>query len=88
MDKLLIGMDLMKEEKVLKEAYNDPAGVTEKFILNVVSRINSELNGNLEVSNFKLETELKYSNKTDVGKVKLFIKSIVDQRLFNLFMKY
>ena len=70
----------MKEEKTLKEAYNDPAGVTDKFILNVISRINSELNGNLEISNFRLETELKYSSKIDVGKVKLFIKSMVDQR--------
>ena len=81
----MIGMDLMKEEKTLREAYNDPAGVTEKFILNVVKRINSELNGDLEVKNFRLETEVRHSSKVDVGKVRLYIQSLVDQRYLLLF---
>ena len=43
--KLLIGMDRIKSEDVLVPAYDDAAGVTAAFNLNLLSRINRELNG-------------------------------------------
>jgi dimethylhistidine N-methyltransferase len=49
---MIIGVDLEKNERVLYDAYNDAAGVTAKFNLNVLVRINRELGGNFDVSAF------------------------------------
>jgi dimethylhistidine N-methyltransferase len=49
---LVIGVDLEKDERVLYEAYNDRAGVTARFNLNVLHRINRELGGNFDLSAF------------------------------------
>lgn len=52
---LLIGMDIIKDPKILLAAYDDKAGITAKFNLNVINRINRELNGNLPIENFRHE---------------------------------
>ena len=44
---LLIGMDLVKDRKLLKAAYNDAAGITARFNCNVARRINRELRGTI-----------------------------------------
>ena len=49
---LIIGVDLEKNERVLYDAYNDAAGVTARFNLNVLVRINRELGGNFDISAF------------------------------------
>lgn len=49
---MLIGVDLEKDEDVLSAAYNDAAGVTARFNLNVLERINRELGGNFDLSAF------------------------------------
>lgn len=49
---LLIGIDLEKDERVLHAAYNDAAGVTARFNLNVLVRINAELGGNFDLRGF------------------------------------
>jgi L-histidine N-alpha-methyltransferase len=46
---LLIGMDLVKERSVLTAAYDDRAGVTAAFNLNLATRINRELGGTIPV---------------------------------------
>jgi len=46
---LLIGMDLIKDPAVLEAAYDDAAGVTARFNLNLAHRINRELGGTLSV---------------------------------------
>jgi dimethylhistidine N-methyltransferase len=50
--RMILGVDLEKNERVLYDAYNDAAGVTAKFNLNVLVRINRELGGNFDVSGF------------------------------------
>jgi len=50
---MVIGVDLEKDERVLYEAYNDKAGVTARFNLNVLHRINRELGGNFDLSAFR-----------------------------------
>jgi dimethylhistidine N-methyltransferase len=45
--RLLIGMDLIKDAAVLEAAYDDAAGVTAEFNLNLARRINRELDGTL-----------------------------------------
>jgi dimethylhistidine N-methyltransferase len=51
--RLIVGADLIKPAEVLNAAYNDKAGVTAKFNLNLLSRINRELGGNFDVGNFE-----------------------------------
>lgn len=49
---MIVGADLEKDERVLFDAYNDAAGVTARFNLNVLVRINRELGGNFDLSAF------------------------------------
>jgi dimethylhistidine N-methyltransferase len=46
---LLVGMDRIKDRAVLRAAYNDAAGVTAAFNLNLAQRINRELDGTIPV---------------------------------------
>lgn len=50
---LLIGMDRIKSRKVLIPAYDDAQGVTAAFNLNLLTRINRELNGTMPVDAFR-----------------------------------
>jgi dimethylhistidine N-methyltransferase len=49
---LLIGVDLKKEPDILNAAYNDGAGITAAFNLNLLTRINRELGGQFDLSAF------------------------------------
>jgi dimethylhistidine N-methyltransferase len=49
---LIIGVDLVKDPNVLNAAYDDAAGVTAKFNLNLLTRINRELDGNFDLATF------------------------------------
>lgn len=49
---LLIGMDLVKDEETLLAAYDDAAGVTARFNLNLLERINRELDGDVPLDAF------------------------------------
>ncbi|WP_299321897.1 L-histidine N(alpha)-methyltransferase [Parasphingopyxis sp.] len=50
---LLIGMDRIKGEDVLVRAYDDAAGVTAAFNLNLLERINRELDGDIPLDTFR-----------------------------------
>jgi L-histidine N-alpha-methyltransferase len=50
---LLIGMDRIKDASVLERAYDDAAGVTAQFNLNLLERINRELDGTIPVRAFR-----------------------------------
>jgi len=49
---MVIGVDLEKDERTLYNAYNDAAGITARFNLNVLDRINRELGGDFELPAF------------------------------------
>jgi dimethylhistidine N-methyltransferase len=51
-DRLFVGFDLQKDPHVIEKAYDDPQGVTAKFNLNLLTRINSELGANFAVDKF------------------------------------
>lgn len=57
---LLIGMDLIKSKDVLIAAYDDAAGVTAEFNLNLARRINRELGGTIPVE--KLSHEARWND--------------------------
>jgi L-histidine Nalpha-methyltransferase len=52
---LLIGMDQVKDEDVLIAAYDDAAGVTAAFNMNLITRINRELDGDIPATAFRHE---------------------------------
>lgn len=52
-DMLLIGFDLMKNPATILSAYNDQMGVTSEFNLNLLQRINDELDGNFDLGKFR-----------------------------------
>lgn len=50
---ILVGVDLKKDRATMEAAYNDRAGVTAAFTLNMLTRLNRELGCNFEVSAFR-----------------------------------
>jgi dimethylhistidine N-methyltransferase len=59
-DALLLGTDVEKSVHDMLLAYDDPAGVTAAFNLNLLARINRELGGDFILSNFA--HEVRYQN--------------------------
>jgi dimethylhistidine N-methyltransferase len=49
---LIIGVDLVKDAGILHAAYNDRAGITAKFNLNLLARINRELDADFDLASF------------------------------------
>ena len=50
---LLIGVDLQKDKNLLERAYNDSAGVTAQFNLNLLTRANRELGADFELTRWR-----------------------------------
>jgi len=74
-DLFLIGLDLVKNKKTLEQAYDDSQGITAKFNLNVLSRINDELDADFDLTNFK---HVAMYNEKD-QRVEMYLKSLVNQ---------
>jgi len=68
---MLIGVDLKKDEQMLIDAYNDKSGVTADFNLNVLSRINEELDADFDLDDF--DHHALYN--TDLGRVEMHLIS-------------
>lgn len=49
---LIIGIDLVKDPATLHAAYDDTAGVTARFNLNLLKRMNRELGANFDLASF------------------------------------
>ena len=50
---LVVGVDLVKDQRILNAAYNDAAGVTARFNLNLLTRINREVGANFHPECFE-----------------------------------
>jgi dimethylhistidine N-methyltransferase len=72
---MLVGVDLKKDVNVLNAAYNDAAGVTASFTMNLLTRINRELGGDFDLDRFVHDA----SYNPREGKVEIFIRSLADQ---------
>ncbi|MFV1970209.1 MAG: L-histidine N(alpha)-methyltransferase [Acidimicrobiia bacterium] len=57
-DGFLLGIDLIKDEAILRAAYDDSAGVSAAFNKNILAVINRELDGSFDVDAFDHETRL------------------------------
>ena len=74
-DGLLIGVDLKKEQRVLEAAYNDNAGVTAQFNLNLLERINRELAADFDLDQWRHRAV--YDSR--VGRIEMHLISEIDQ---------
>jgi dimethylhistidine N-methyltransferase len=74
-DRMLVGVDLRKDRAVLEAAYDDAAGVTAAFNLNLLARINHELNGNFDVSAF----QHRAIYNEDLGRIEMYLASARSQ---------
>jgi dimethylhistidine N-methyltransferase len=72
---MLIGVDLKKDPVILDAAYNDRAGVTAEFNLNLFERINRELDGDLDINRFE---HVAFYNETE-GRIEIYIRSLANQ---------
>lgn len=72
---LLIGFDLDKSPKTLVAAYDDSAGVTANFNLNLLNRINRELDANFDLEKF---THVAIYNK-EFSRIEIYIESLAEQ---------
>ena len=73
---MLIGVDLKKDPEILDAAYNDRAGVTAAFNLNLLERVNRELDGDLDIDRFE---HVAFYNEAE-GRVEIYIRSLVGQQ--------
>ncbi len=76
-DSLLLGTDLEKPVSVLLDAYDDPIGVTAAFNLNLLGRINRELDGHFNLSQFDHEARFN----TSARRVEMHLRSNRRQRV-------
>ncbi len=74
-DLFLIGLDLVKDSQILESAYDDAQGVTAEFNLNVLSRINDELDADFNLNNF---SHYSTYNEED-QRIEMYLKSLVNQ---------
>ena len=74
-DLFLIGLDLVKDKDVLEYAYNDSHGITAQFNLNVLSRINSELDSNFNVDKFAHHAVYNEAE----NRVEIYLRSLENQ---------
>lgn len=56
-DKIILGVDLIKPKYIVMPAYNDPQGITRKFNLNLLERINREFDADFNLNTFSHEAE-------------------------------
>ena len=74
---LLIGVDLRKDRHVLEAAYNESAGVTAKFNLNLLARANRELGANFDLRHW--HHHAIYNSRE--GRIEMYLISETRQRV-------
>jgi dimethylhistidine N-methyltransferase len=72
---LLIGIDLKKDPVMIEAAYNDRAGVTAQFNLNLLHRINCELGADFDLDRFSHRA----SYNGELGRIEMYLVSRVAQ---------
>jgi L-histidine Nalpha-methyltransferase len=76
-DALLLGTDMVKDEATLIRAYDDKAGVTAAFNLNILHRLNRELGANFDTGCFRHRARWNRVN----SRVEMHLESTCDQRV-------
>jgi dimethylhistidine N-methyltransferase len=72
---LVVGVDLKKDPIALHAAYNDSAGVTAAFTLNLLRRMNRELDATFDLSAFEHDA----SYNAEQGRIEIYFRSLRPQ---------
>src|SRR6201996_2874292 len=76
-DGLLLGTDMVKDTRVLLAAYDDAAGVTARFNLNVLTRINRELDARFNTNFFRHQARWNEQQ----SRIEMHLESLLTQRV-------
>jgi len=76
-DTLLLGVDLVKDESTLMAAYNDAAGITARFNLNMLARLNRELGADFDLRAFAHRAVWNQ----DKSRIEMHLESLAAQRV-------
>jgi dimethylhistidine N-methyltransferase len=76
-DALLLGVDLRKDERTLLAAYDDAAGVTAAFNVNLLARLNRELEADFDLESFAHRAVWNAAE----SRIEMHLESMVDQRV-------
>jgi len=76
-DSMIIGFDLKKDEDTLNAAYNDEEGVTAAFNMNLLVRMNRELDADFDLSRFE---HVAFYN-VDAGRIEMHLRSLTGQQV-------
>jgi dimethylhistidine N-methyltransferase len=74
---ILIGADLKKDTATIEAAYNDRAGITAEFTLNMLVRLNRETGSDFDVSAFRHHSHYNAM----IGRIETFLVSSRDQKV-------
>ncbi|MEM6468324.1 MAG: L-histidine N(alpha)-methyltransferase [Planctomycetota bacterium] len=74
---LLIGVDLVKDAEVLERAYDDASGVTARFNLNLLRRMQEELDAELFIDDFAHEALFD----TNHSRIEIYLRSLSEQSI-------
>ncbi|HFB64897.1 MAG TPA: L-histidine N(alpha)-methyltransferase [Aeromonadales bacterium] len=72
---LIIGVDRVKDKNILEAAYNDHSGITAQFNLNLLQRINEELDANFDLNNFSHKAFFN----TELNRIEMHLTSNIPQ---------
>ncbi|RRJ89797.1 L-histidine N(alpha)-methyltransferase [Flavobacterium macacae] len=78
-DKLLMGIDLQKSPRTIQKAYDDPHGITKMFNMNLLQRINRELEADIDLDQFDFYCHYNPEN----GKVNSYLFSLIKQKFYS-----
>jgi dimethylhistidine N-methyltransferase len=76
-DGIVMGVDVRKSREVLRRAYDDARGVTARFNLNLLARINRELGADFDISHFR--HSVTYDEA--LGRIEMYLVSTRAQRV-------
>ncbi len=76
-DCLLLGTDMVKDTRMLLAAYDDAAGVTARFNLNVLVRINRELDASFNPQLFRHQARWNEQQ----SRIEMHLESLLAQRV-------
>jgi dimethylhistidine N-methyltransferase len=76
-DMIITGFDLKKDPKIILPAYNDAVGITKRFNLNLLKRINNTLGADFDLTQFDHRPEYD----VNTGAMKSYLESRKDQQV-------
>ncbi|MFQ5628832.1 MAG: L-histidine N(alpha)-methyltransferase [bacterium] len=77
-DYMLLSTDMQKDSNILEAAYNDKQGITAAFNMNILKRMNRELDADFDLDRF---SHLAFYNSA-VGRVEIHLRSKIDQQVY------